>query len=174
MIDPLYSIDPLIDPLKPIENPLLISFSLKQCVPTHSTYGTTHLIKGDEIDFSSNIRHFSNRMNQRVFGNSFRRFGKRLKMLFVIEGGTNGVRSHYHTVIQTPPQFVGPFSLEKTEHLVFDIWRNKTLWGYQKNDVQQPKKEKGDVEGWIDYISKERTKRFDLNSSVDWLNTYLE
>ena len=154
----------------PIENPLLVSFSLKQSIQIQNDFGS-HTVFGDKETYSTNFTHYSNRLNQTVFGNSYKRYGKRLKMLVVIEGGVGGVRYHHHTVIQTPPEFVYS-SLKTKTKLVIHPWK-KTTWGYQVNDVRYPEKEVGDVEGWIDYISKTRSKQTDLNTSVDWLNTYL-
>ena len=41
--------------------------------------------KLDKISSSQNLRHFLNVLNQKCFGNQFKRFNKRLKVLPVIE-----------------------------------------------------------------------------------------
>ena len=68
---------------KPIPNPLFVTFTLKQKIQFQSEVGT-HLVDLDEVYMRTNFRHFSNRLNKKVFGNSFRRYGKRLKMIVVI------------------------------------------------------------------------------------------
>ena len=153
---------------QPILNPLLVTFTLKQKVSFQSNIGV-HLVDLDEVCMRTNFRHFSNRLNKKVFGNSFRRYGKRLKMVVVEEGGNNGVRLHQHTVIETPSHL----DQHQFKSLVGDIWTNKTLWGYEDIRFDVPNKSKGDVSGWINYITKSKTKGRDLNSSIDWENTYL-
>ena len=152
----------------PIPNPLFVTFTLKQKVQFQSRVGT-HLVDLDEVYMRTNFRHFSNRLNKKVFGNSFRRYGKRLKMVVVEEGGKNGVRLHQHTVIETPSHL----DQHQFKSLIGDIWTNKTLWGYEDIRFDVPNKSKGNVSGWINYITKSKTKGRDLNSSIDWENTYL-
>jgi len=152
----------------PIQNPLFVTFTLKQKVQFQSKFGT-YLVDLDEYRLRTNFRHFSNRLNKKVFGNSFRRYGKRLKMVVVEEGGKNEVRLHQHTVIETPSHL----DQHQFKSLISDIWTNKTLWGYKDICFDVPNKSKGDVIGWINYITKSKTKSRDLNSSIDWENTYL-
>jgi len=152
----------------PIPNPLFVTFTLKQKMEFQSKFGT-YLVDLDEYGIRTNFRHFSNRLNKKVFGNSFRRYGKRLKMVVVEEGGKNEVRLHLHTVIETPSHL----DQLQFKSLIGDIWTNKTLWGYEDIRFDVPNKSKGDVSGWINYITKSKTKGRDLNSSIDWENTYL-
>ena len=77
----------------PIPNPLFVTFTLKQKVQFQSKVGT-HLVDLDEVKLRTNFRHFSNRLNRKVYGKSFHRYGKRLKMIVVEEGGKNEVRLH--------------------------------------------------------------------------------
>ena len=153
---------------QPILNPLLVTFTLKQKVSFQSNIGV-HLVDLDEVKLRTNFRHFSNRLNRKVYGKSFHRYGKRLKMIVVEEGGKNGVRLHQHTVIETPSHL----DQHKFKTLISDIWTNSTLWGYKDICFEVPNKSKGDVSGWINYITKSKTKGRDLNSSIDWENTYL-
>jgi len=153
---------------KPIPNPLFVTFTLKQKIQFQSEVGT-HLVDLDEVYMRTNFRHFSNRLNKKVFGNSFRRYGKRLKMVVVEEGKKNGVRLHQHTVIETPSHL----DQLQFNSLIGEIWTNKTLWGYEDIRFDVPNKSKGDVSGWINYITKSKSKGRDLNSSIDWENTYL-
>ena len=155
----------------PIENPLLVTFTLKQMIQFYNDFGSVR-VQGDRETYETNFTHFSNRLNKKVYGNASKRFKKRLKMLAIIEGGVEGIRYHYHGVIQTPPQLLNSSLHEKTK-FINDSW-NETLWGYRITDIKYPNKEVGDVGGWINYISKSRSKQHDLNTSVDWLNTYPE
>ena len=62
--------------LKPIHNPLNITLTEKQ---------KFNGIELDKIRSEQNFRHFSNVLNKKVFGNSFYRFNKKLKMLVIRE-----------------------------------------------------------------------------------------
>ena len=93
-------------------------------------------------------------------------------MIGIFEGGVGVIRYHYHGVIQTPPHLLNSSLNEKTK-FINDSWK-ETLWGYEITDIKYPDKEAGDVGGWVNYISKSRSKQYDLNTSVDWLNTYPE
>ena len=154
-----------------IENPLLVTFTLKQMIQVYNEFGS-HLVKGNRITYETNFRHFSNRLNKKAYGNASKRFKKRLKILAIMEGGIGGIRYHYHGVIQTPPHLLNSSLNEKTK-FINNSWK-ETLWGYRITDIKYPNKEVGDVVGWINYISKSRSKQNDLNTSVDWLNTYPE
>ena len=154
----------------PIENPLLVTFTLKQTITDYNDFGS-HLDKGDLVKYQRNNTHFSNVLNKKVYGNAFKRFKKRLKMIGIFEGGVGGIRYHYHGVIQTPPHLLNSSLNEKTK-FINDSWK-KTRWGYDINDVRYPSTEDGGVVGWIHYITKSRSKQYDLSTSVDWLNHYL-
>tara|TARA_R110002153_G_scaffold56073_1_gene155183 strand:+ start:5483 stop:6001 length:519 start_codon:yes stop_codon:yes gene_type:complete len=153
-----------------IENPLLVTFTLKQMIQVYNEFGSER-VWGDRETYETNFTHFSNRLNKKAYGNASKRFKKRLKILAIMEGGIGGIRYHYHGVIQTPPHLLNSSLNEKTK-FINDSWK-ETLWGYRITDIKYPNKEVGDVDGWINYISKSRSKQNDLNTSVDWLNTYL-
>ena len=153
-----------------IENPLLVTFTLKQMIQVYNEFGS-HLVKGNRITYETNFRHFSNRLNKKAYGNASKRFKKRLKILAIMEGGIGGIRYHYHGVIQTPPHLLNSSLNEKTK-FINNSWK-ETLWGYRITDIKYPNKEVGDVVGWIHYITKSRSKQYDLSTSVDWLNYHL-
>lgn len=153
---------------KTIPNPLFVDFTLKQKIEFQSKFGT-YLVDLDQYGITTNFRHFSNRLNRKVYGKSFHRYGKRLKMIVVEEGGKNEVRLHQHTVIETPSHL----DQHQFKTLISDIWTSHTLWGYENIHFGVPDKFKGDVSGWINYITKSKTKSRDLSSSIDWENTYL-
>ena len=47
------------------------------------------------------FRHFMNLLNRAVFGNAARRYGKRLRVIAVLEKGLNSPW-HYHAAIEPP------------------------------------------------------------------------
>jgi len=111
-------------------------------------------------DTSQNFRHFMNRLNQRLLGNSFRRYGNRLKVLPIIEGNSF-IKPHYHCVIENP----------LTDDMEFV---NAVKHAWWKTELRKPELhvEKMTDDGWIDYIMKRRSKT-SVMDSVDWVNTHL-
>ena len=109
-------------------------------------------------DASQNFRHFINRLNQLFLGSAYRRFGKRLRVLPVLEGNQI-ISPHYHCVIDNPfPQRNADF-IKSVRH----AWWKTEL---RKPEIHiEPMKD----DGWIDYILKRRSKPSVLDS-VDWQN----
>jgi len=104
---------------------------------------------------SQNLRHFLNMLNRKCFGKSSQRFGKRLRVLPVLERSKSG-RYHYHLTLQNP--FTK--SPHKFESLIEETWQ-KTRFGYNHIHIDRL------VDwGWIDYTTKLNTK----DDSVDWIN----
>ena len=106
------------------------------------------------------FRHFMNLLNRAVYGAAFRRYGKRLRVLPVLEKGeiragalrpcdrgTSG-RWHVHCAIELPSHFDG-IGLEK---LIRKCW-TKVEWGYGRILVR----DSADA-GWIEYMLKDRQK----------------
>jgi len=134
------------------ENPMSVTLTEKQ------------QFNGFELDRIRSIRntnHFLNRLNQKIFKNSYRRYGKRLKSFVVMEGNKN-IRHHIHMILERPNRI----SYEEFCYLVSDSW-NKTTFGYSHIDIQ-----KMSNSGWSKYILKCRTKT-DVLSDIDWENTYV-
>jgi hypothetical protein len=69
----------------------------------------------DETQARSYFRHFTNMLNRAVFGNATRRYGKRLRLIAVLEKELNGPW-HYHAAIEPPPHL----SADQFESLVRD------------------------------------------------------
>jgi hypothetical protein len=122
-------------------------------------------VKIDEYQCRQAFRHFVNLLNRTVYGAAFRRHGKRLRVLPVLEKGevraralrswersTSG-RWHIHCAIELPSHF-DAIILEK---LVRDCWA-KVAWGYGQVLVRD-----GANNGWIDYMLKGAQK-----SQFDW------
>jgi hypothetical protein len=117
-------------------------------------------VKIDDYRCRQAFRHFMNLLNRTVYGAAFRRYGKSLRVLPVLEKGevraralrswdcgTSG-RWHIHCAIELPSHFDG-IALEK---LIRDCWA-KVEWGYGRILVRD-----GANAGWINYMLKDRQK----------------
>lgn len=111
----------------------------------------------DEFSCSQNLRHFLNVFNKKTFGNSFKRFGKRVEVISVMEK-SNRDRLHYHLVLKNPY----PDNPERTENSIREIW-NRSRWGYGEIHIDRIIDN-----GWIDYITKDFG-----DDSIDWVNCHL-
>ncbi len=113
-------------------------------------------VKIDEFQCRHTFRHFINLLNRAVYGAAFRRHGKRLRVLPVLEKGevraralrswergTSG-RWHIHCAIELPSHFDAII----LENLIRDCW-TKVEWGYGQILVRD-----GANTGWIDYMLK--------------------
>lgn len=116
----------------------------------------------DNIRSVKNTKHFLNRLNQKIFKNSYRRYGKCIQSFVVMEGSKN-IRHHIHMILERPNRI----SYEEFCYLVNDSW-NKTTFGYSHIDIKEMSND-----GWTKYILKRRTKT-DILSDVDWENTVVE
>ena len=111
--------------------------------------GTSRL---DENLLTRNFKHFRNKLNQSVYGNGYRRFGKELKMLVVQETSENN-RLHIHCVIEHDHRL----SEDKFDYLIRSIW-SKTDFGYDQVHIEKPSDQLRQ-DGWLTYIMKRRTKK---------------
>ena len=106
------------------------------------------------------FQHFMNILNRAVYGAAFRRHGKRLRVLPVLEKGEVRTRAldtsqcgasgrwHIHCAIELPSH-LDAIALEK---LIRYCWA-KVEWGYGRILVRD-----GANAGWIDYMLKDRQK----------------
>jgi hypothetical protein len=133
-----------------------VTLTLKQA--RQSERGTW--IKIDDYPCRQAFRHFMNLLNREVFGAAFRRHGKRLRVLPVLEKGevhatalrswergTSG-RWHIHCAIELPSH-LDAVALEK---LIRRCWAKVEL-GYGRILVRDCADE-----GWISYMLKDRQK----------------
>ena len=117
-------------------------------------------LKIDDYRCRQAFRHFMNLLNRTVYGAAFRRYGKRLRVLPVLEKGevraralrswdrgTSG-RWHIHCAIELPSHFDGI----ALEDLICDCWA-KSSGGYGRILVRD-----GANAGWINYMLKDRQK----------------
>jgi hypothetical protein len=106
------------------------------------------------------FRHFMNLLNRAVYGAAFRRYGKRLRVLPVLERGevharalrswergTSG-RWHIHCAIELPSHC----DAVALERLIRNCWA-KVEWGSGRILVRD-----GANAGWINYMLKNRQK----------------
>ncbi len=117
-------------------------------------------VKIDDYPCRQAFRHFMNLLNRAVYGTAFRRHGKRLRVLPVLEKGevrapalcssergASG-RWHIHCAIELP-SYLNAAVLEK---LIRACWA-KVEWGYSRILVRD-----GANAGWINYMLKDRQK----------------
>jgi hypothetical protein len=117
-------------------------------------------VKIDDYRCRQAFRHFMNLLNRAVYGAAFRRHGKRLRVLPVLERGEVRARSlrtcesgifgrwHIHCAIELPSH-VAAVALEK---LIRVCWA-KVEWGHSRILVRD-----GANAGWISYMLKSRQK----------------
>jgi len=103
----------------------LINVDIKDCIGlTLTLKQRIQFQKLDHIAANQNLRHFLNLLNSKCFGNGFKRFGKRLKVIPILENSKNN-RLHYHITIQNP----FPKDLNKFLYLINSCWM-KTKFGH--------------------------------------------
>ena len=135
-------------------NPCAVTLTLKLSISSDRV--RTNL---DEMKASENLRHFFNRFNRAAFGKGWHRKALGLNCVPVFEGSTL-VRPHYHLCIDRPENM----SLDDFASAIATHW-SETHWGYNEVDVQPCE----NVNGWLNYITKRRTKS-DYADSIDWIN----
>lgn len=91
---------------------------------------------------------FMHKLNRAVFGNAACRFGKRLRVLPVVEKSADG-RWHIHAAVEPPAHITA----EQFENEIRYCWTKKTDLGYRQIDIQPNANG-----GWIDYMLKARQK----------------
>ena len=117
-------------------------------------------VKIDDYRCRQAFRHFMNLLNRAVYGSAFRRHGKRLRVLPVLEKGevragalrpwecgASG-RWHIHCAIELPSHF----DAITLENMIRECWA-KVEWGHGRILVRD-----GANAGWIDYMLKDRQK----------------
>ena len=112
----------------------------------------------DKMRASQNMRHFINQINQKVFGNSHKRFGKKLTIIPFLQNSAWD-RLHYHAAIEIPNRI----DFESFCDLIKITWR-QTNFGRQEIDIQHLYSN-----GWIDYS----LKHFNSAHTLDIENTHI-
>ena len=133
----------------------LMKFNINGCVGVTLTMKkSSGGEKLDNIRCSRNLRHCLNRVNKNVYGKSFDRYGKRLRVLPVLESKKG--RFHYHLLIEKPTSL--PY--EQFCKLMQDCWM-KTKFGNRQVHFHQ-----NINHGWSGYI----TKFQNVEDEPDWEN----
>ncbi len=120
----------------------------------------------DEVQCQQAFWHFRDFLNRAVYGTAARRYGKRLRMIPVLEKSTDrkstGGRWHYHVAIE-PPTHLDEVEFEA---LIHKCWA-KTDWGYREVKVRDNANS-----GWIKYMLKPSQKScFDgWADCIDWFS----
>jgi hypothetical protein len=111
---------------------------------------------------SQNFRHFLNRLNCKVLGSAYKRYGRKLTVLAVQEGGTRD-HPHYHCAIDNPfPEQRSKFAKD-----IEKCWRRTELGLREMSIVPITDA------GWFYYMAKGRDKG-SYHDSFDWENAWLE
>jgi hypothetical protein len=142
-----------------------VTLTLKQTrlcvVPRNAWTWSKHKelrVAADEIQCKKALRHFMNLLNRAVYGNAVRRYGKRLRVIAVVEKESCG-RWHLHVAIEPPINMM----FEQFAATICDCWLN-TDWGYRQLMVRR-----GANEGWIGYMLKLRQKS-ELDAWIDCID----
>jgi len=138
-----------------VRQPVSLTLTSKQWTKEHG--------KLDEMKLSRDLTHFLNRVDYKIFRKGFTRYGKRLGVISVLEGG--GLKHlHSHLTIEQPQNL----DFKNFEEVVRSCWSN-TQFGYStKYGVSMSPVING---GWYDYQLKNRTIQDGNFSSIDWINT---
>jgi hypothetical protein len=120
-----------------------LTLNLKQSVVT-TTGGFARV---DELTAKRAFCQYMNVLNRRIYNSAFRKHGKRLRVIPILEKSEEG-RWHYHAAME-PAQFIDAQSFGD---IAMDLWLQNTL-GYGHGEITI------DVDaGWIAYMAKLRSK----------------
>lgn len=129
------------------EYPLALTLTLKQVMEVKNNNGIYYK-KVDKEECRAIAKRFTHKLNQSIFGNSAKRYGKGLKYLIVVEGERSCKNLHLHMAIGALP-----------EHIKWNAI--KDLVSYAKNKVAGIDRH-FDVaisdSGWMEYLTKELGK----------------
>lgn len=137
--------------------PFAVTLTMKQGMAIEGLYGKT-FVRLTRDRASQNLRHFLNLLNKHVYGKAYSRFGVRIPVIPVLEGGSNS-RLHYHLMLDCPRD-----DLKATYPQIIESLWLRTQWAYSQTDIQAEADS-----GWINYISKTRDKP-SFEDSIDWEN----
>jgi hypothetical protein len=117
---------------------------------------TMRLVDCSDIDASNQLKHLLNRLNRTLLKSQYRNGRKKLMVLSVFEGSTEG--RHLHLVIENP-------TTDIAFRLIFqEIWLKLRTWKNNKFRNEKPDIKQADA-GWIDYITKIGSKRTAIDTA---------
>ena len=152
----------------PIRDGLIAFFTESGIEWTHAYTGTFQFVVKRKSGAEKYSRMFSNSLNTLCgLPNANRKakkdLTKRLPMLTVIEGGSNGIHIHCHFLLARPKGMANG----KFEKLVHQAWK-QTGNGSIMFNVLEPL---FDTTGWVDYIAKEVTSK--STDAINWQCTHV-
>jgi hypothetical protein len=111
-----------------------------------------------QMDAQQNLRHLLNVIHKKLGAYGF---PKRAQLQCVpIFEGREGVRPHYHLMLDRPPCI----DAHEYAEMIHREWA-RTFWGHKKITIETCH----DDAGWLAYISKLRTKE-EYADAIDWTN----
>jgi hypothetical protein len=122
---------------------IAFTFNLKQSI---STPAGGYIIV-DEFTAKAAFKRYMRQLNRSVYGAAFRHYGKRLRVIPILERSANR-RWHYHVAME-PPLHMNNSSLAE---LAMTLWHTSDF-GYEHGDAALS----ADA-NWIFYMAKLRTK----------------
>jgi hypothetical protein len=133
-------------------NPQAVTLTLRTWRPTDTVW-----VKLTEYEALQNLRHFLNVVHKKLAAYGFRKKDD-LQCLPIFED--DRVRPHLHLMLDRPQ------CIEAAEYAdLLEYEWSRTHWGHERADI----KPCDDEDGWLDYISKLRTKS-DYAAAIDWTN----
>lgn len=120
-------------------------------------------VRIDEFKCRQAFKHFMNILNREVYKNAYVKFGKRLRVISVLEKQKDG-RWHFHVSIE-PPSHLSEL-LFRT--LIRDCW-DRVHWAHGQDEI-----ETSADQGWTNYMLKLRQKsEFEsFSDCIDWESLY--
>jgi hypothetical protein len=103
-------------------SPCAVTLTLKQA-ESQSDFK----IFGDWIQYSEAFRLFMKSLNRSTYKNAFRYYGKRLRVIPILEKSCSG-RFHYHAAIDKPKHI----KFTDFGQLIRDCW-SRADWGYDRS-----------------------------------------
>jgi hypothetical protein len=107
--------------------------------------------------YKASMRMFKWRLARSLYGNAWKRYGKRFVFIPILEGLKGGQKPHYHCMLGVTED-----RIEKVAEKVLSIWR-EVPFGGTRIDVKRYRDR-----GWIDYSTKNVLKM--RGDGIDWDN----
>jgi hypothetical protein len=137
-----------------------VTLTIKKCLET-----PVAVVPCSEMECKAAFNRFMHMLNERVYRNAYKRYGKRLRVLPVLERGELDGRYHFQISIE-PPAHLDP---DQFEELLRSCWYGKVYWANERVDVNR-----SGNGTWTKYCLKQDQKSYceSLLDSVDLDNLY--
>ena len=127
--------------------PLALTLTLKQVIEVKNNNGI-YYTKIDKDECRQIAKRFTQKLNQQIFGNSAKRYGKGLNYLIVVEGERSCKNLHLHMAIGEIPEHI---KWSEIKELVANA-KSKVAGIDKQFDVDIADS------GWMEYLTKELGK----------------